>query len=76
MKIFIYEPNGQLEQLLVKSVHFAKANREATREHAMAQHTTDMVWFEDEQPCDKLLDALAQEKQDEAIGNADPGTAN
>lgn len=46
--------------LVVKSINFTEPRREMIRDHIRFENDAKLVWFEDEQPPEEVLEALRQ----------------
>ncbi len=57
MKIFLLK-HGEEMTIDVKQIKFTELNREKVRKHAKKENNADIVWFEDEEPPQELLDEM------------------
>lgn len=62
MKVAIYTPevNPGDTVLVVKSINFTEPRREMIRNHIRFENDAKLVWFEDEQPPEEVIEALRQ----------------
>jgi len=62
MKVYALKPDDQENFLSVKSAHFTEDSREALRQHTLSETQADFVWFEDEEPPNKLIIPIMEEE--------------